>query len=60
LQWSRLQELRHVVSGSIKGRGGPQEIIYAKMMGTGVADVAAAKLAYDRAQALGLGTSMDW
>jgi ornithine cyclodeaminase/alanine dehydrogenase-like protein (mu-crystallin family) len=60
LQWSQLQELRHVVSGNIQGRGGPQEIIYAKMMGTGVADVAAAKLAYDRARALGLGTQMDW
>jgi ornithine cyclodeaminase/alanine dehydrogenase-like protein (mu-crystallin family) len=60
LQWSRLQELRQVVSGNIKGRGSPQEIIYAKLMGTGVADVAAAKLAYDRAQVLGLGTQMDW
>lgn len=60
LQWSRLQELRQVVSGNIKVRGSPQEIIYAKMMGTGVADVAAAKLAYDRARELGLGTEMDW
>ncbi|HEU0022209.1 MAG TPA: ornithine cyclodeaminase family protein [Dehalococcoidia bacterium] len=60
LQWSKLQELRHVVSGYTKGRGSPQEIVYAKLMGTGVADVAAAKLAYDRAQARGLGTHMDW
>ena len=29
-------------------------------MGTGVADVAPAKLAYDRAKAQGLGTEMDW
>lgn len=60
VQWSQLQELRQVVSGNIQGRGGAQEIIYAKMMGTGVADVAAAKLAYDRALALGLGTQLDW
>ena len=60
LQWSQLQELRHVVSGIIKGRGSPTDIVYAKIMGTGVADVAAAKLAYDRAQANGLGTEMDW
>lgn len=60
VQWSQLQELRHVVSGLIKGRGGPTDIVYAKMMGTGVADVAAAKLAYDRAQCDGLGTEMDW
>ena len=60
VQWSQLQELRHVVSGIIKGRGSPKDIVYAKMMGTGVADVAAAKLAYDRAQSNGLGTEMDW
>ncbi|MCH8744975.1 MAG: ornithine cyclodeaminase family protein [Chloroflexi bacterium] len=60
LQWNQLQELRHVVAGNIKGREGDQEIIYAKLMGTGVADVAAAKLAYDRAKAQGLGTEMEW
>jgi ornithine cyclodeaminase/alanine dehydrogenase-like protein (mu-crystallin family) len=52
--------LRQVVSGNVKGRRSPQDIVYAKMMGTGVADVAAARLAYDRAQAAGLGTRMDW
>ena len=60
LQWSQLQDLRHVVSGFIKGRRSPTDIVYAKMMGTGVADVAAAKLAYDRALSNGLGTEMDW
>lgn len=60
LQWSKLQELRHVVSGNIKGRRSPDDIVYAKMMGTGVADVAAAKLAYDLAKANGLGTEMEW
>ena len=60
LQWNQLQELRHVVAGGIKGRGSDKEIIYAKLMGTGVADVAAAKLAYDRAMAQGLGTEMEW
>ncbi len=60
LQWSQIQELRHVVAGNIKGRGSDTEIIYAKLMGTGVADVAGAKLAYDRAKAKGLGTEMEW
>ena len=60
LQWNQLQELRHVVAGGIKGRGSDKEIVYAKLMGTGVADVAAAKLAYDRAKAQGLGTEMEW
>ena len=60
LQWSKLSELRHAVAGSIAGRDNDQQVIYAKMMGTGVADVAAAKLAYDRAKATGLGTEMEW
>ena len=60
LQWSQVQELRHVVAGAIKGRRQHDEIIYVKLMGTGVADVAAAKLAYDQAKAQGLGTEMNW
>ena len=60
LQWSQLNELRHVVAGVVDGRQDPSEIIYAKLMGTGVADVAAAKLAYDNAKAKGLGVEMEW
>ncbi|MSQ06906.1 MAG: ornithine cyclodeaminase family protein [Dehalococcoidia bacterium] len=60
IQWSQLQELRQVVAGNVKGRDNPRQIIYAKMMGTGVADVAAAKLAYDRAKAAGVGVEMEW
>lgn len=60
LQWSQLSELRHVVAGAIKGRESQDDIIYAKLMGTGVADVAAAKLAYDRAKSKGKGMEMEW
>ena len=60
LQWSQLLELRQAVAGLVTGRDHPQQIIYAKLMGSGVADVAAAKLAYDRAKALGLGMEMEW
>lgn len=60
MQWSRLQELRQVVSGNVPGRGSPKEIVYAKLMGTGVADVAAAKLAYDKATAAGIGYVTPW
>ncbi len=60
LQWSRLQELRQVVAGAVIGRDNPEQIIYAKLMGTGVADVAAAKLAYDRAKSKSLGLEMEW
>ena len=60
LQWSRVHELRHVVSGAVTGRDNKDQVVYAKIMGTGVADVAAAKLAYDSAKAKGLGLEMDW
>ena len=60
LNWSRLTELRHAVCGAISGRDNDSQIVYAKIMGTGVADVAAAKLAYDSAREQGLGTEMDW
>ena len=60
LQWSQILELRHAVAGMVQGRDNRDQIIYVKLMGTGVADVAAAKLAYDRAKAMGLGLEMDW
>ena len=60
LQWSQLLELRHAVTGKVKGRDNDQQIIYAKLMGTGVADVAAAALAYEKAKAMGVGMEMDW
>jgi ornithine cyclodeaminase/alanine dehydrogenase-like protein (mu-crystallin family) len=60
LNWSQLSELRHAVCGAISGRDDDGQIVYAKLMGTGVADVAAAKLAYDSAKKQGLGTEMDW
>ena len=60
IQWSKVHELRHVVSGAVTGRDSNDQVVYAKIMGTGVADVAAAKLAYDSAKVAGLGTEMDW
>ena len=60
IQWSNVHELRNVVSKTVIGRDNNHQEIYAKIMGTGVADVAAAKLAYDSAKAKGLGTEMDW
>ena len=60
LNWGQLSELRHAVCGAISGRDNDSQIVYAKLMGTGVADVAAAKLAYDSAREQGLGTEMDW
>lgn len=60
LNWSKLTELRYAVSGMTPGRDSEGQIVYAKLMGTGVADVAAAKLAFDCAREQGLGTEVDW
>ena len=60
IQWSKVHELRHIVTGAVTGRDSKDQLVYAKIMGTGVADVAAAKLAYDSAKAAGLGTEIDW
>ena len=60
LQWSLVLELRHAVAGLVPGRDRRDQVIYAKLMGTGIADVAAAKLAYDRARAEGVGMEMEW
>ena len=60
LRWSQPWELRHAVAGLVPGRDNAEQIVYAKLMGTGVADVAAAKLAYDRAKVEGVGTEVDW
>jgi ornithine cyclodeaminase/alanine dehydrogenase-like protein (mu-crystallin family) len=59
LRWDQMWELRHVVAGVVPGRRRDDETIYVKLMGTGIADVAAAKLAYDTAKVKGLGTEVD-
>ena len=60
VQWSQFLELRHAVAGAAPGRTHPDEVVYCKLMGTGVADVAAARLVWERAEALGVGLEMDW
>jgi ornithine cyclodeaminase/alanine dehydrogenase-like protein (mu-crystallin family) len=60
VHWSRFHELRHVAAGVVPGRTDSDEIIYCKLMGTGLADVAAAKLVWERAEELDVGIQMDW
>ena len=59
-QWSQVLELRNAVAGTVAGRDNADQIVYAKLMGTGIADVAACKLAYEKAKAAGAGTEMEW
>ena len=60
VRWSQFHELRHVSAGLVPGRASADEIVYCKLMGTGLADVAAAKLALDRAEAMNVGVQIDW
>ena len=60
IQWNQIGELRHLVSGESIARQSEIDIIYAKLMGTGVADVAAAMLAYESAKETGIGTVVNF
>lgn len=60
VQWSQFHELRHVVAGTIPGRTSGDEVVYCKLMGTGLADVAAAKAVWQRAERMDIGMVMDW
>ena len=60
IQWSQVWELRHVIAGVAPGRQRDDETIYVKHMGIGLADVAAAKLAYETAKARGVGAEMEF
>lgn len=60
VQWGQFHELRHVVAGAVPGRTSCDEIVYCKLMGTGLADVAAAKVVWERANALDIGLEIDW
>ena len=59
-QWSRFHELRHAAAGIVPGRASPHEIVYCKLMGTGLADIAAAQLVWQRAEQRNLGAVIDW
>lgn len=60
LRWSQFHEIRHVAAGLVPGRESGDEVVYCKLMGTGLADVAAAKLALDRSEEMNVGVQVDW
>ena len=55
LLWEQLYTLGDVVAGKAPGRTSDQQIILFKSVGIGPLDVAAAKLAYERAKEQGVG-----
>lgn len=58
LEWDRVVELGQIVVGEVPGRSSPQEITLFESQGIALEDVAAMKLAYDRARQLGVGETL--
>ena len=50
LVWERVRELRHVVSGAMKGRGDEGDITLFKSLGIAIEDVATAAVVYRKAK----------
>jgi alanine dehydrogenase len=55
LTWERVRELRHVVSGELKGRQDDRQITLFKSLGLAIEDVAAAAVVYRKAKERGVG-----
>lgn len=58
LDWSQVTDLAAIVAGLAPGRESPQEITLFESQGIALEDVAAMKLAYERARAAGLGEEL--
>ena len=60
LHWSDVRELGQVVVGRYPGRKQPQDVTLFKSLGIALEDVATAARVYARAQAEGVGKTIDW
>ncbi len=58
LLWERVRELWQVVGGSVPGRRAADDITLFKSLGMALWDIAAARAAYEKAVALGVGTAV--
>ncbi|MEK7831936.1 MAG: ornithine cyclodeaminase family protein, partial [Acidobacteriota bacterium] len=50
LTWERVNELRHVVAGEMRGRTNQEQITLFKSLGIAIEDVAAAAVVYQKAK----------
>jgi ornithine cyclodeaminase/alanine dehydrogenase-like protein (mu-crystallin family) len=50
LTWERVKEIRHVVSGQMRGRENSEQITLFKSLGLAIEDVAAAAVVYQKAK----------
>jgi ornithine cyclodeaminase/alanine dehydrogenase-like protein (mu-crystallin family) len=58
-QWDRAVELAEVAAGRVPGRTSDREVTLFCSQGVALEDVVAARLAYERARALGVGQTLD-
>jgi ornithine cyclodeaminase/alanine dehydrogenase-like protein (mu-crystallin family) len=55
LKWERVQELRHVVNGEMRGRKSDDDITLFKSLGLAIEDVVTAEMLYRKAKKLNIG-----
>jgi len=60
IHWADIHELGQVIVGRYTGRARPQDVTLFKSLGIALEDVALAARVYARAQAAGLGKTLDW
>jgi ornithine cyclodeaminase/alanine dehydrogenase-like protein (mu-crystallin family) len=60
IHWADVHELGQVIVGRYTGRAHPQDVTMFKSLGIAVEDVAVAARVYAKAQAVGLGKSVEW
>ena len=58
LTWERVKELRHVVSGQMRGREHAEQITLFKSLGLAIEDVAAAAVVYQKAKERNIGREL--
>ena len=60
IHWADVHELGQVIVGRYTGRAHPQDVTLFKSLGIAVEDVAVAARVYAKAQAAGLGRTLEW
>ena len=59
-RWGDVRELGQVIVGRYTARRHPQDVTLFKSLGIGIEDVAVAAKVYARAQAAGIGRTIEW
>jgi alanine dehydrogenase len=60
LRWTDVRELGQIIVGRYPGRKHPQDVTLFKSLGIAIEDVAVAGRVYARAQAEGVGKTIEW